>query len=106
MSDPWNYADIVYIYGSIVNCICQFIFGPFHPVCRILSCIVVILLIVKTFFFLRIFPDNTPLVVMLTRVFGDLKPFLLFYTILIVMLGQTYAVLGLANYRRSGMFKE
>jgi hypothetical protein len=97
---------MMYIYGSIANCVLQFVYGPFHIVTRIMSCFVVILLIVKTFFFLRIFPSNTPLVVMLTRVFGDLKPFLLFYTILIIMLGQTYAVLGLANINREGLFRD
>lgn len=66
LSDPWNYADMAYIYGSIANCILQWIYGPFHVVCRLIMCLIVILLIVKTFFFLRIFPDLTPLVVMLT----------------------------------------
>lgn len=55
LSDPWNYADMVYIYGSILNCILQFILGPFHIACRIIMCIIVILLVVKTFFFMRIF---------------------------------------------------
>ena len=87
LSDPWNYADILYIYGSIVNCVIQFIYGPLHEASRIIMCIIVLLLIMKTFFFLRIFPILTPIVVMLTRVISDLKPFLLFYTILIMMFG-------------------
>lgn len=48
-------------------------------------CIIVLLLIVKTFFFLRIFPTLTPIVVMLTNVIWDLKIFLFFYTILILL---------------------
>ena len=97
LADPWNYADMAYIYGSIINCIVQIVYGPFHPACRILMVFIIMLLLVKTFFFLRIFASLTPLVVMLSNVFGDLRPFMLFYTILIVMLGQLYAVLGLGN---------
>lgn len=72
LSDPWNLADVIYIYGSITNCILQLMYGPFHISCKILMCIIVMLLIVKTFFFLRIMKTLTPLVVMLTNVFGDL----------------------------------
>lgn len=105
LSDPWNYADMVYIYGSIANVFLQFYLGPFHSATRLLLCIIILLLVVKTFFFMRIFPTLTPLVVMLTNVFGDLKPFMLFYTILIVMLGQLYAIIGLANaYHKRGTF--
>lgn len=87
LSDPWNYADMLYTYGSIANCIMQIVYGPFHNVSRILMFVIILLLLIKTFFFLRIFATLTPLVVMLTSVFGDLRPFMLFYSILIVMLG-------------------
>lgn len=60
-------------------------------------CIIVCLLIVKTFFFLRIFPTLTPIVVMLANVIWDLKIFLFFYTILILLFSQLFAVLGLGN---------
>jgi hypothetical protein len=96
-TDPWNYADMIYTYGSIANCVIQIVYGPFHQASRILMCIIILLLLVKTFFFLRIFATLTPLVVMLTSVFGDLRPFMLFYTILIIMLGQLYCILGLGN---------
>ena len=99
MSDPWNYADILYIYGSIINCILQLWLGPFHIGCRVIMCIIVLLLIIKTFFFLRIFQDLTPLVVMLTQVIGDLKAFMTFYIILIVMFSQFFCVIGIANYK-------
>lgn len=67
--------------------------------------VIILLLVVKTFFFLRIFGTLTPLVVMLTNVFGDLRPFMLFYTILIIMLGQLYAVIGLGNaLHKRGLF--
>jgi hypothetical protein len=60
-------------------------------------CIIVALLVVKTFFFLRIFPLFTPIVVMLTNVVYDLRIFLVFYFILIAFSSQLFAVLGLGN---------
>ena len=85
VSNPVNFADFIYIYGSIANAILQIMYGPYQLPSRILMCVPVILLIAKTFFFLRIFPTLTPIVVMLTNVIFDLKIFLLFYFILILL---------------------
>ena len=97
LRDPWNYADILYIWGSAINIVLQNVLGPYHLVCKILMCVLVNLLIVKTFFFLRIFPLLTPIVVMLTTVIYDLRIFLTFYTILIFGFCQIFAVIGLGN---------
>jgi hypothetical protein len=45
---------------------------------------IVTILISKTFFFLRIFPVLTPIVVMIINVIDDLKVFLAFYFILVL----------------------
>lgn len=58
-------------------------------------CVIVIFLILKTFFFLRIFSNLTPIVVMLTNVIYDLRIFLFFYIILVFLFSQMYTVLGL-----------
>ena len=92
-----NYIDMLYVWGSILNIILQSIYGPFKIWNKILMCIIVGLLITKTFFFLRIFPTLTPIVVMITNVVYDLRIFLLFYTILVFLFCQIYAVLGLGN---------
>lgn len=97
LSDPQNYADLLYIYGSIANIVVQLYLGPFHIASKILMCFIVLLLISKTFFFLRIFPVLTPIVVMITNVIYDLRIFLLFYLILIALFCQIFAVLGLGN---------
>jgi len=81
--DLWNYADLLYIYGSIGNIVLQLYLGPFNIYSRITMCIIVILLITKTFFFLRIFPLLTPIVVMINNVVYDLRIFMFFYLILI-----------------------
>ena len=97
VSDPYNFADFIYIWGSIANSVLQIFMGPFHLYTRALMCIIVVLLITKTFFFLRIFPTLTPIVVMLTNVIFDLRIFLFFYFILILLFSQLFAVLGLGN---------
>lgn len=58
-------------------------------------CLIVLQLINKTFFFLRIFPSLTPIVVMITSVIYDLRIFMFFYFILIMFFCLLYAVLGL-----------
>ena len=97
LSDPQNYADLLYIYGSVANIFIQLRLGPFHIVSKIFMVIIVLLLISKTFFFLRIFPTLTPIVVMIQNVIYDLRIFLFFYLILIALFCQIFGILGLGN---------
>ena len=60
-------------------------------------CVIVIQVLLKTFFFLRVFPVLTPVIVMLKTVIYDLRIFMLFYTILIGGFCNVFAVLGLGN---------
>jgi len=99
ISDLYNFGDLIYIWGSLANCILQFIYGPELLLTKVIMITLVILLITKTFFFLRMFDSLTPIVVMITTVIFDLRIFLLFYTILIVLFSQIYAVIGLGNAR-------
>ena len=101
-SDFWNYIDFIYIYGSIANILCQLYFGPYHISSRVLMMTIVTILISKTFFFLRIFPVLTPIVVMIINVIDDLKVFLAFYFILVLGFAQVFAVLGLGNTTGDG----
>ena len=57
-----------------------------------------VMLLVKTFFFLRIFNGLTRLVIMISVVVNGLGPFLLFYLILTLMCSNILSILGLANY--------
>ena len=66
-------------------------------------CILVLTLLAKTFFFLRIFPTLTPIVVMITEVVYDLRIFLVFYIILLAAFSNIFAVLGLGNYNGNGV---
>jgi hypothetical protein len=61
---------------------------------------------VKTFFFLRIYPILTPIIVMLKNVVWDLKIFLFFYLILISLFSQLLAVIGLGNNYKMQMIDQ
>lgn len=102
-AELWNFIDVLYIFGSMSNILLQLFLGPFNIYSRVMMCIIVLALTVKTFFFLRIVSSFTPIVVMLMEVVYDLRIFLLFYMILVAMLCQIYAVLGLGNdYENAG----
>ena len=58
----------------------------------------------KTFFFLRIFESLSYIVTMIFQVISDLKVFLLFYFILLVIFSFVFAVLGVGN-KHFGEFK-
>jgi hypothetical protein len=96
-SDLTNYSDILYIWGSIINVFLQNVLGPFHIVCKVIMIIIVLQVLLKSFFFLRVYPLLTPIIVMLKTVIYDLRIFMFFYIILIGLFCQTFAVLGLGN---------
>jgi len=83
--DPWNYTDMLYIWSSIITLILQNTAGPTVLVSKILMITILFLALIKTFFFLRIFTALSPIVTMLTNVIYDLRIFLFFYSILIVL---------------------
>lgn len=94
-SDPWNYVDFFYIYGSLANVVAQTLLGRYHILSEILMIMIILLLTVKTFFFLRIIESFTPIVIMLINVIWDLKIFLFFYGILILIYALIFSVIGI-----------
>lgn len=106
LQDGYNYIDMFYIYGGYVNIIVSVVYGPYLLFCKITIMTIIIIIISKSFFFLRIFPSFTPIVVMLNTVIYDLKIFLVFYIFLLLMYGQTLAVLGVGNINRTGLFQD
>ena len=59
---------------------------------------VVFMLLMKTFFFLRIFPSMSFLVTMLRCVIYDLRIFLTFYAIITVLFSLFIDILGIGNF--------
>lgn len=66
--------------------------------------IIVLQVLLKSFFFLRVYPTLTPIIVMLKTVIYDLRIFMLFYTLLCGIFCLVFAVLGLgAPYDENGI---
>ena len=61
-------------------------------------CVITIFILFKSLFFLRIFPNYTPIVMMLVHVVYDLRQFLFVYSILLFMLTLLFSVMGLGSY--------
>jgi len=104
--DPWNYTDMLYIWSSIITLILQNTAGPTVLVSKILMITILFLALIKTFFFLRIFTALSPIVTMLTNVIYDLRIFLFFYSILIVLFSLQLGILGIGNPNIEGNFKK
>ena len=92
--DSWNWIDFFYIYGSILNIIFQLTIGKHNIFTVINFCFIIVFLVIKTFFFLRIMESFTPIVIMMTNVIYDLRIFMLFYTILLFMFSLMFSVVG------------
>ena len=80
--------------------------SPFHFANKLLMTIILIQQIIKTFFFMRIFSKLSYIVTMINTVVYDLRVFLFFYFILIVLFSMVFAVLGVGNHKVPGEFKE
>lgn len=102
-TDLGNYADLVYIFGSVAMSFVH-MNDPYTFGSKLLMSIIVILAIRRTFNFLRIFSVLSPIVTMLNNVIWDLRIFLTFYFILVLLFSLMYGVLGLGNVFLKGAF--
>ena len=71
---------------------------PFTIAARANMILVVFMLLMKTFFFLRIFKSMSFLVTMLRCVIYDLRIFLTFYAIITVLFSLFIDILGIGNF--------
>lgn len=62
---------------------------------------VIFIMLVKTFFFLRIFDELSFLVKMMAQVMYDLKAFMIFYAVICFMFSMLFAVVDLDNFEFS-----
>lgn len=106
LSDLGNYIDLIYIWGSLAMSVLHIIEGPEVFVSKLLMAIVVTLAIRRTFNFLRIFQAFSPIVTMLNNVIWQLRIFMTFYFILILLFSLMYGVLGVGNYNLPGKFRD
>ena len=60
-----------------------------------------VMMLNKTFFFMRIFEQFTKLVIMIKNVIRDLQEFMIFYFLLLIMFSVILGVLGVGNFEHS-----
>lgn len=101
--EGWNYLDQMHIWCGYVMIYYQYDFYGLYDTrsyqCQTTMIITTIMLMFKTFFFLRIFSSMTELVIMITNVVSDLRPFLFFYAFLLVLLSNILGILQVGNYQ-------
>ena len=100
--DIFNYSDQIYVWASFFNVISQNFTDSFTLRNKLLMTVIFLQQIIKSFFYLRIFKSLSYIVTMIYTVIADLRVFLLFFTILVVLFGQIFAVLGVGNSKFEG----
>lgn len=82
LSDAWNYLDMGYVYLGIANILTQRYHGSIINVpSQLLMLITALIILIKSFFFLRVFTKCSVLVKMLIEVFVNLRAFMIFFMI-------------------------
>ena len=100
ITDPGNWFDITFIYGSAAMAVVHYLNGPQHIASKILIVIVLFSAFRQTLKLLRIFSALSSLVAMLTSVIWKLKTFMSFFIIILVFFAEILAVLGVGNIKR------
>lgn len=105
--DSWNYTDFILSVSGILNILLQYALKePLNVICRINMIVLIFMLLIKTFFFLRIFESLSYLVTMLRMVIIDLKIFLFFYSILSFVFSLWISILGVGNFKIVSNFSQ
>lgn len=71
-SDPWNYIDILNISLGYYNCYLQWQGGTWELMAKVCFIFVILIGLIKTFFFMRIIMSFSYIVTMIIRVILDL----------------------------------
>ena len=57
-------------------------------------------MLIKSFFYIRMYENFTKIVIMITNVMHDLREFLLFYVFIMIMLSMILNILGVGNLNK------
>ena len=90
--DPWNYVDILHISLGYINIVFQLYCGTWSIASKTVMMIVVLLQLTKTFFFMRIIMGFSYIVTMIISVIKDLRVFMIFFAILILMFSMIFDI--------------
>lgn len=97
--DIWNFFDLLHIWIGFANIWRQRVQPDIlNKWSQGLMMMVTLIMLIKTFFYLRIFKELSFLVSMIKQVFLDLRAFGLFYGILIYMFSLMLGILDWSNY--------
>ena len=106
-SDKWNHIDQMHIWFGFLNIILQVYTSIFksqnheiNHITQLVQIAVTFFMLIKTFFFLRIFSNLTYIVTMIRQVFYDLRVFLLFYFIIILQFSAVLSIIKLGNFEK------
>jgi len=96
-TDFQNYLDILYCSFGAAVAYYHYVHLPFVLASKLVMITSILLSTARTFKYMRIFQDCSPIVVMLGNVGWDLRIFLLFYAILIAFFSMVMDVTGFGN---------
>ena len=90
----WNFIDIFHIIGGYLSIFLQLNCGPKAFVCQLLLQFLVLTMLFKLFFFLRVFKRFSTITTMIFTSMYDLRVFLLFFSVLCIFISLAFATLG------------
>lgn len=105
--DPWNYVDILNISLGYWNIYNQLYNGTLELETKLVLITLILISLMKLFFYMRIIESFSYIVTMITSVFYDLRTFLAFYAILIVMCSLVFDIISrnpAGEYSKIGPF--
>ena len=89
-----NWLDILHVTIGYYSCYLQFYEGPQGTTSILILILSIILCLIKTFFYMKIFKSFSFIVTMILQVVVDLKIFILFFIILIMMFSMIFNVIA------------
>ena len=92
--DGWNYIDILNIGLGLWSVYCQLYRGTLELDSKLVMIALLLICLLKTFFYMRVVMSFSYIVTMIINVFIDLRVFLLFFTILIMMFSAVFDVIS------------
>jgi hypothetical protein len=106
--NPWNYLDMLHIVMGYTNIVGQMYLGIDSFECQLITISMLLVCLAKTFFYLRVSMELSILVTMIIQCISDLKIFMFFYMLMILIFSAIYDVLIQENeaveYRKVNAF--
>ena len=106
LSDPVNYIDMTYIFGSIATSIVHLTQGPEVWYSRLLMSVVCLLAIRRTFYIMKIFKAFSPIITMMMEVFAGLLAFCTVFIVMLLLSSLNLGVIGWNDPEKNQIFME